>query len=139
MSTVTFYTYALFKNNVANSGGALYLEQGTQLYFDDQYDSVTVQFSNNTATQYGGAIYTSLPPTCPKNGVMFHSQNTKNFTVYFMNNRAGIIGDSLYFNVQEFCKVYTLILAPIIHYCISLTNLITLRHPAHLLLPRHTH
>ena len=34
MSTVTFYTYALFKNNIANSGGAVYLEQGTQVHFN---------------------------------------------------------------------------------------------------------
>ena len=104
MSTVTFFVSALFKNNTANSGAALYLQQGTQVYFDD---NVTVQFVNNTGTQYGGAIYTDLPSTCPRNGVMFHSNNTKNFTISFVNNKAGIIGNSLYFNIQEFCEVYT--------------------------------
>ena len=104
MSTVTFFTSALFKNNTANSGAALYLQQGTQVYFDD---NVIVQFVNNTGTQYGGAIYTDLPSTCPRNGVMFHSDNTKNFTISFVNNKAGIIGNSLYFNIQTLCEVYT--------------------------------
>jgi len=105
MSMVTFFTCVLFENNTANSGAALYLEQGTQVYFDDKYGSANVQFVNNTANQYGGAIYSDLPSTCRTNGVVFHSQNTWNFIVSFMNNKAGLIGNSLYFNIQESCKV----------------------------------
>ena len=106
MSQITFYTNVLFENNTANSGGALYLEQGTQVYLDNKYGSIIVGFVNNTATQYGGAIYTDLPFTCPNKGAMFHDQNW-NFSISFMNNTAGVIGNSLYFNINEFCVIDT--------------------------------
>ena len=102
MSMVTFFTYVLFENNTADSGAALYLEQGAQVYLQD---SVHILFVNNTAIQFGGAIYVDIPSTCRTNGVMFHSQNTWN--VSFINNAAGIIANSLYFNIQEFCKIDT--------------------------------
>ena len=106
MSRITFYTYVIFENNSANSGAALYLEQGTQVYFDDKYSNIIVQFVNNTATQYGGAVYTELPSTCPNNGAMFHNQNW-NLSISFVNNTAGVIGNSLYFNIYEFCTIDT--------------------------------
>ena len=107
MSQLTFYDYVLFENNTANSGAALYLEQGSQVYFGNKHDhNVTVQFVNNTATQYGGAIYTDLPSTCPINGVMFHKFHW-DFNLLFMNSKAGIIGNSMYFNIHKFCKVNT--------------------------------
>ena len=107
MSRLTFYTYVLFENNTANSGGALYLEQGSQVYFGNKYANLIVQFVNNTATQYGGVIYTDLPSTCPTiNGVMFSSFNW-NFKISFMSNKAGIIGNSMYFNIHEFCEINT--------------------------------
>ena len=106
MSRVTFYTYVVFENNTANNGAALYLEQGTQVYFDDKYSNIIVQFVNNTATQYGGAVYTELPSNCPYNGAMFHNQNW-NLSISFKNNTAGVIGNSLYFNIYEFCVIDT--------------------------------
>ena len=105
MSKITFFYFVYFGNNTANNGAALYLEQGTQVYFDSKYASATVEFVNNRATQYGGAIYTDLPNDCPINGVMFHTQNISNFDISFTNNTAGIIGSSLYFNIHEFCAV----------------------------------
>ena len=106
VSQITFYTYVFFKNNFANSGAALYLEQGSQIYFDIKYSTIIVQFVNNTASQYGGAIYTDLPSTCPNNGAMFHNQNWT-LSISFINNTAGVIGNSLYFNIYEFCVVDT--------------------------------
>ena len=106
MSQVTFFTYVLFENNTANSGAALYLEQGTQVYFDDKYSTIIVQFVNNTVTHYGGAVYTELPSTCPNKGAMFHNQHW-NLSISFMNNTAGVIGNSLYFNIYEFCIIDT--------------------------------
>ena len=107
MSKVTFFGYAQFENNTANSGAALYLEQGTQVHFDDKYSSVQVQFIDNRAIQYGGAIYADIPSTCSDNGVMFHAQNTWNFIISFTNSKAGITGNSMYFNIHEYCVIYT--------------------------------
>ena len=106
MSQITFYTNVVFENNTANSGPALYLEQGTQVYFDNKYGSIVVRFVNNSATQYGGAIYTDLPFTCPYKGAMFHDQNW-NLSISYINNTAGVIGNSLYFNINEFCVIDT--------------------------------
>ena len=44
----------LFKNNTAENGGALYLNQETTVTIDDE---ANVQFTGNTATLNGGAIY----------------------------------------------------------------------------------
>ena len=106
-STLIFDTYALFENNAADSGAALYLEQGTQVYMNCKYSPVTVRFVNNTAIQYGGAVYADVPSTCPTNGVMFHSHNKQNCRVSFVSNKAGIIGDSFYFNIHEYCSIIT--------------------------------
>ena len=108
VSRLIFYGYTLFENTTANSGAALYLEQGSQVYFGNKYAPVIVQFVNNRATQYGGAIYTDVPSTCPINGVMFHTSNDNwNLNISFMNNKAGIIGNSMYFNIHEFCIIDT--------------------------------
>ena len=109
MSKLTFSGYALFENNTANTGAALYLEQGTQVYFDHKHESVNVEveFVNNTATQYGGAIYADVPSTCATNGVMFHVKSTQNYYVFFMNSKSGISGNVMYFNIHEHCEVNT--------------------------------
>ena len=104
MSQLTFFTDVIFESNTANNGAALYLEQGTQICFDEFSSMIIVHFVNNTATQYGGAVYTDLPSTCPYDGAMFHSQN-QNLSILFKNNTAGVIGNSLYFNIYEFCVI----------------------------------
>ena len=43
-----------FRNNSAIKGGALYLTSNAQLYF---YENCNVEFSGNTATTFGGAVY----------------------------------------------------------------------------------
>ena len=107
MSQLILHGYMLFENNTANSGAALYLEQGSQVYFGSTpRSSANIQFMSNAAIQYGGAIYIDLPSTCPNKGAMFHTFHWK-LNISFMNNKAGIIGNSMYFNIQEFCEVNT--------------------------------
>ena len=43
-----------FRSNSAIKGGALYLTSNAQLYF---YENCKVEFSGNTATTFGGAVY----------------------------------------------------------------------------------
>ena len=102
-SQLTFYGCTFFENNTANSGAALYLEQGSQVYFGNKCD---IQFVNNRATQYGGAIYINLPSTCLINGVMFSTPDW-NLNISFINNKAGIIGNLMYFNIPKFCTIDT--------------------------------
>ena len=47
----------IFSSNSANSGGELYCEHGTTLFF---YHESRINFTNNSAAQYGGAIYADL-------------------------------------------------------------------------------
>ena len=63
--TLRFYNSTLFENNSAKSGGAIYLDQNSVIYVGDE---ALVQFVNNSATLYGGAIYLDLT-LCISNGV----------------------------------------------------------------------
>ena len=103
MSTLHFYGPVYFENNTGDSGAALYLEQGTQVHFG--YGNIVVKFVNNMATQYGGAIYADLPCTYYEDGLMFHY--VEHHYVSFLNNKAIIIRNSLYFNIHESCKIDT--------------------------------
>ena len=104
MSTLIFFTNVTYENNIANKGAALYLEQGTQVYFYE----CSAQFVNNKANQYGGAIYIDLPSTCPNNVAMFHSQTCNlSMSILFKKNVAGVTGNSIYFNTDKFCAIDT--------------------------------
>ena len=94
----------LFKNNTAENGGAMYLDQRTTVTIDDE---ASVQFIGNAATLNGGAIYVDL--LCDKfqtdaNTFLYH---TVHFSALFINNSALITGNSLYFSVNRFCSVNT--------------------------------
>ena len=106
MSMIEFHVYVLFENNTANSGAALYLEQGTQVYFEFGSSNV-LEFVNNLATQYGGAIYIDLPCIYSTDGITFHSYAGEIFNISFIQNKAVITGDSMYYNIYETCKVNT--------------------------------
>ena len=54
---VSFLGTLLFKNNTADNGGAMYLNQGATVSI---YDGANIQFIANTAAQNGGAIYVDL-------------------------------------------------------------------------------
>ena len=106
MCMVEFHFYVLFENNTANTGGALYLKQGTQIYFEYGSNNVLL-FVNNIATQYGGAIYIDLPCIRTTDSITFHSYAGEIFNISFINNKSVITGNSIYFNIHENCKVDT--------------------------------
>ena len=106
MCVVEFHFYVLFENNTANIGGALYLEQGTQIYFEYGSNNVLL-FVNNIATQYGGAIYIDLPCIRTTDSITFHSYAGEIFNISFINNKSVITGNSIYFNIHENCKIDT--------------------------------
>jgi len=102
-STIRVGDNVIFCNNSANNGGALYLEGGTQFSFDNERSNVWVKFLNNSAAQYGGAIYVDLGSNC---GVIFYSRSSYfNLSCSFANNIAGISGSSMYFNVHRHCII----------------------------------
>ncbi|XP_065915104.1 uncharacterized protein [Dysidea avara] len=90
----------IFSSNSANSGGALYCEHGTILFF---YNESRINFINNSAAQYGGAIYADLGSNC---GALFsYDSPYSTWPIQFSKNSAGISGNSVYFNVHRHCKI----------------------------------
>ena len=98
----------LFKNNTAEYGGAMYLNQGTTVTVDND---TTVQFIGNIATVNGGAIYVDfLCCNFQRHMNTFLIMNHTDMTsinVTFIKNLAYIAGNSLYFSVPKFCSVNT--------------------------------
>ena len=98
---VKFSGVLLFKNNTAENGGAMYLDQGTMVTIKNE---ASIQFIDNTATLNGGAIYVDL--LCDD---LIGNANTfshgKFSSAIFINNSARVAGNSLYFNVPRFCSV----------------------------------
>ena len=93
----------LFKNNTAENGAAMYLDQGTTVAIDD---GATVQFIANKATLNGGAIYVDLRCDVFKDDGNTFLYTLSNYNM-FINNSAVIAGNSLYFNIPHFCLVNT--------------------------------
>ena len=87
----------VFANNTADIGAAIYIDQGSTVTMDNRG---IIQFINNSAVEYGGAIYINLVYTCPN--IPFTYNNSE---VSFVNNTAEIAGNSLYFNVPAPCHV----------------------------------
>ena len=95
----------MFKNNTAENGGAMYLNQGTTIAMENK---AIVQFIDNTAAQNGGAIYVDF--LCDDfldntNSIFYGTPH--NYSTAFINNSAIIAGNSLYFSVPRFCSVNT--------------------------------
>ena len=97
---ITLKGYSSFNNNTAQSGSAIYFARNSQASIGD--DSI-VEFTNNVALLFGGAIYVDLPFNCLHQGITF-TQLPNNSFVLFTNNSAGIAGSSLYFSVPESCS-----------------------------------
>ena len=90
----------MFVNNSATNGAAVYMEEVHSISF---HDNAIVQFINNTAEQKGGAMYINLATDhCD---VFKNISNT--FSVSFIDNLAGIAGNSIYFSIPESCPVIT--------------------------------
>ena len=96
----------LFSNNTAENGGAIYVNQETIIYIDDE---VAVKFFANKAKLNGGAIYVDMVCSYNNAGVYsiintFVSDNSRdmnNLNVTFINNSARIAGNSLYVNIPR--------------------------------------
>ena len=87
----------VFANNIADNGAAVYIDEGSAITMDGRG---SVQFINNSAIEYGGAIYINLVYTCPIIPISYN-----NSEVVFINNTAEISGNSLYFSVPAPCDV----------------------------------
>ena len=90
----------LFRNNTAENGGAMYVDQETTVTIND---NATVKFIANTAKVNGGAIYVSLVCKHVQNGLykIINTFNGGSNNAIFINNSAGIVDNSLYFNVPR--------------------------------------
>ena len=87
---IEFRGYSSFSNNTAQSGSAIYFAHNSQASIGN--DS-TVEFTNNVALLFGGAIYVDLPFNCLHQGITF-TDLPYNSLVLFTNNSAGIAGNS---------------------------------------------
>ena len=98
----------LFKNNRAENGGAMYLNQGTTVTMDNK---TTVQFIDNRATLNGGAIYVDLLycnfQKHMNTFLITNDTDLSSINVTFIKNSALIAGNSLHFTVPRFCSVNT--------------------------------
>ena len=99
-SFLHFYNSNLLESNSAESGAAIYFEKNSQVAVDKD---ATVQFIDNTAVVYGGAIYADLEH-CLNHGILFSDVSDYN-SVTFVNNSAGVSGNSIYFNIPASCDV----------------------------------
>ena len=89
----------IFANNTADNGGALYIEHVSI----NSWDTTKVQFINNSATQYGGAMYIDVFDD-PHHCLVLYGFYI-DYMVSFVNNTAAISGNSLYFYIPTHCKV----------------------------------
>ncbi|XP_065890563.1 uncharacterized protein [Dysidea avara] len=101
LNNITITDNVLFENNTADYGAAVYLDQGSVVEIDEQ---ATVRFVNNFVSHNGGAIYINMIISNCDNGFNYSfSQYRAN--VVFINNSAGLVGNSLYFNIPKFCEI----------------------------------
>ena len=103
---IQFKGNILFINNVATNGAAVYLEEQSVILFEDNAD---VQFIDNYAEQNGGAMFINLfanPYMFPVDCNIFRRVPSTS-SVSFINNLAGIAGDSIYFNIPQTCHIIT--------------------------------
>ena len=93
--------YLSFSNNTAQSGSAIYFTHNSQASIGG---NSLLEFTDNIALLYGGAIYVDLPMNCLHQGITF-TYLPYNSLVLFTNNSAGIAGNSLYFSIPESCSI----------------------------------
>ena len=93
---VTLQGHLKFHKNSASVGGGIVLKTESFAKLDK---GVTLEFIDNFALQYGGAVYVELPiSTCIGIEVNGTSMAT------FHNNSAGIAGNSTYFHIPKVCS-----------------------------------
>ena len=116
----------IFNGNTATQdGGGIYLSDQSNVMF---INDCNVKFSNNSASDYGGAIYGNLATEMGQSTINFNSTN-----IVFEKNDARIAGDSVYVNLPKDCKsscLDTSILGNnITNYVITSPNELKLYHP----------
>ena len=94
-----FCESVVFANNIADNGAALFIDQGSSVAIG--YGG-SYQFINNQAIEHGGAIYLNLGYDCPSITIYYLYGIME---VSFINNTAGISGNSLYIYIPTHCKV----------------------------------
>lgn len=108
-SVVTFSGDVLFTNNFAYQGGALAMKSS----FINISDDTTIEFSNNSVTQFGGAIYILNPlfylqSEYSTRQLCFYqpiSRYFKGIELRFYNNSAQNGGDNIYgTSIKNYCK-----------------------------------
>ena len=98
---VVFQGYSSFTNNLAQSGAAIYFTQNSQAMIGE---NSKLEFVNNVASLFGGAVYVSVPFKCLYQGITFMNL-PNNSLVSFVNNSAEVAGNSLYFSIPESCSI----------------------------------
>ena len=108
--TTEFAGYILFMNNSAGRGGAIYLDQGSQIAISE---NSSIKFIGNNAVQYGGAIFVKLSFdsifegiisfNCLHNGIVISTLSSTS-NVSFTDNLAEIVGNSIYLDIPESCN-----------------------------------
>ena len=97
----------VFSNNKASHGPAIQLDSLSHLFI---HNSTNVTFTNNSASFYGGAIYSytdrNLPITSPLCAIQVVSLTISQFNgiLIFVNNTAELAGNSIYVSPLYNCK-----------------------------------
>ena len=101
---VTLSGVILFKNNTAENGGAMYINQGTRVKIRNE---AIIQFIANTAMMNGGAIYVDFLCNKDATNIFYYDNPSMKFSGVFMfiNNSATFVGNSLYFNIPRSCPI----------------------------------
>ena len=92
----------IFDSTRAQNGAALYLELDSKVRFKN---NSIVSFNRNTARRYGGAIYydiTQSSSACRNTTSVLVVE--ENASLDFINNVAGLAGNSVYFSVSQLCN-----------------------------------
>ena len=99
--TVEFKGDSSFTDNTARNGPSIYFAQNSQAAVGE---NAKIEFANNFASLFGGAIHVNHPVNCLHHGITFINL-PESSSVLFTNNTAGIAGNSIYFSIPESCDV----------------------------------
>jgi len=98
LSVITLSGNMLFKDNSAERGGAIYIDETSQIKVSD---GAIIQFIDNLAVSYGGAIFVDLSSGCKE----YNTFIMYNASIQYINSKYGFGSNSLYFAVPEYCKI----------------------------------
>ena len=98
-SRITLSGNTFFKENSADKGGALYIDQTSSISISD---GAVIQFIDNSAVYYGGAIYVDFSIGCEGNYQVLNI-HIGNASVQFINSKLGYGDNSVYFSVPNYC------------------------------------